>query len=59
MKVVEVPEYDFVSHQRSTRTQRVEPADVVIIEGILVLHDSMTSCPTVALAPGQSIIETN
>jgi uridine kinase len=39
MKAVEVPEYDFVTHQRSARTQRVEPADVVIIEGILVLHE--------------------
>lgn len=34
-----MPEYDFVRHQRSERTQRVEPADVVIIEGILVLHE--------------------
>ena len=39
MRVVDVPEYDFVTHQRSTRTTRVEPADVVIIEGILVLHE--------------------
>jgi uridine kinase len=39
MRAVEVPEYDFVTHQRSARTQRVEPADVVIIEGILVLHE--------------------
>lgn len=35
---VEVPVYDFSTHQRSTLTRRVEPADVVIIEGILVLH---------------------
>ncbi|KAK9820353.1 hypothetical protein WJX72_009364 [[Myrmecia] bisecta] len=38
MKVVEVPEYDFNTHQRSSRTRRVEPADVVIMEGIMVLH---------------------
>jgi len=35
---VEVPIYDFTRHQRSEETRRVEPADVVIIEGILVLH---------------------
>lgn len=33
-----MPIYDFASHQRSGVTQHVEPADVVIIEGILVLH---------------------
>lgn len=31
--------YDFTRHQRSEDdSRRVEPADVVIIEGILVLH---------------------
>lgn len=30
--------YDFATQQRSKETRRVEPADVVIIEGILVLH---------------------
>ena len=38
MKAVEVPIYDFTTHQRSSAVRRVEPADVVIIEGILVLH---------------------
>ena len=38
MKVVDVPIYDFKSHQRSSETRHVPPADVVIIEGILVLH---------------------
>lgn len=38
MKVVNVPEYDFVLHQRSDKCRRVEPADVVVIEGIMVLH---------------------
>ena len=33
-----MPIYDFSSHQRAQHTQHVEPADVVIIEGILVLH---------------------
>jgi uridine kinase len=38
MKPVNVPEYDFALHQRSSHFRRVEPADVVIMEGIMVLH---------------------
>lgn len=39
MQAVDVPVYDFTTHQRSTtETRRVEPADVIVIEGILVLH---------------------
>lgn len=38
MHAVQVPVYDFSLHQRAQETRRVEPADVVIIEGILVLH---------------------
>jgi len=38
MRSVEVPIYDFATHQRSSECRHVEPADVVIIEGILVLH---------------------
>lgn len=38
MQQVDIPVYDFITHQRSTETRRVEPADVVIIEGIMVLH---------------------
>ncbi|MEW5316301.1 MAG: hypothetical protein WDW38_007681 [Sanguina aurantia] len=34
---VELPIYDFARHARSEETKRVEPADVVILEGILVL----------------------
>jgi uridine kinase len=37
-KAVDVPVYDFKLHQRSKETRRVEPADVVIVEGIMVLH---------------------
>jgi uridine kinase len=36
---VEVPVYDFVSHARSPKTRRVEPAPVMIVEGILVFVD--------------------
>lgn len=38
MQQVDIPVYDFNKHQRSKETRRVEPADVVIIEGIMVLH---------------------
>lgn len=33
---VEVPIYDFVRHRRTTRTRRVEPQPVILIEGILI-----------------------
>ncbi|EIE19251.1 putative uracil phosphoribosyl transferase [Coccomyxa subellipsoidea C-169] len=38
MRAVDVPIYDFTLHERSAEVRRVEPADVVIVEGILVLH---------------------
>ena len=38
MQQVDVPIYDFITHHRSAETRRVEAADVVIIEGIMVLH---------------------
>lgn len=34
----DIPEYDFTTHKRSGKTRRVMPADVIIVEGILVLH---------------------
>ncbi|KAL4420365.1 hypothetical protein ABPG77_002305 [Micractinium sp. CCAP 211/92] len=34
----EVPVYDFTTHSRSSETRRVLPADVIVLEGILVLH---------------------
>ncbi|GAB4523016.1 MAG: uridine kinase [Haliangiales bacterium] len=37
---VDVPIYDFVTHTRKRETQRVEPAPVVIVEGILVFVDA-------------------
>lgn len=36
-RAVEVPVYDFVTHRRTARTERVEPEPVVMLEGILVL----------------------
>jgi uridine kinase len=33
---IEVPIYDFVLHRRTTRTKRVEPQPVILLEGILI-----------------------
>jgi uridine kinase len=33
---VEVPIYDFTTHMRTERTRRVEPAPVILVEGILI-----------------------
>lgn len=33
---IEVPIYDFVRHRRTTRTRRVEPQPVILLEGILI-----------------------
>lgn len=37
---VDIPQYDFREHVRRSDTRRVEPAAVVIVEGILVLADA-------------------
>lgn len=36
---VEMPVYDFTIHNRSKNTVHLEPADIIILEGILVLSD--------------------
>jgi len=36
---VDKPIYDFVTHTRSERTQRIEPADVLVLDGILLFVD--------------------
>lgn len=38
-KPIDVPIYDFVQHARSSKTRRVEPAPVIVVEGILVFVD--------------------
>jgi uridine kinase len=38
-RAVEVPIYDFASHTRQQHTRRVEPARVIIVEGILVFAE--------------------
>lgn len=37
---VEMPVYEFATHARSERTRRIAPADVVVIDGILLLADA-------------------
>ena len=36
---VDEPVYDFTVHNRSSKVRRVEPSRILIIEGILALHD--------------------
>jgi uridine kinase len=36
-EAIEMPLYDFSTHQRLTETEHVEPADVVIVDGIFTL----------------------
>lgn len=38
-KAVERPVYDFVIHNRRTETVKVEPAKVIIVEGILIFEN--------------------
>lgn len=37
-EAIEVPIYDFVTHSQSGQTTRIEPSDVIILDGILSLH---------------------
>ena len=36
---IDKPVYDYADHNRSTQTVHVEPKDVIILEGILILED--------------------
>ncbi len=38
-KAIEKPIYDFETHNRKKETVRVEPKDIIILEGILILDD--------------------
>ncbi|KPU28058.1 uridine kinase [Caloranaerobacter sp. TR13] len=38
-KAIEKPIYDFEEHNRKKETVRVEPKDIIILEGILILDD--------------------
>ncbi|XAR51929.1 Uracil phosphoribosyltransferase [Bertholletia excelsa] len=39
-QAVSIPNYDFKSHKYKEPGRQVNPSDVIILEGILVLHDS-------------------
>ena len=39
-EAVEKPGYDFVAHRRRAETTRVAPADVVVVDGILLFADA-------------------
>ena len=36
-KIIEKPIYDFQSHNRIDETEHIEPANIIIVEGILIL----------------------
>ena len=36
---IDIPQYNFAEHTRSTQTIHQEPRDVIIVEGILILDD--------------------
>lgn len=38
-RAIEVPQYDYREHARRAETRRVEPAPIVVVEGILVLAE--------------------
>lgn len=38
-KTVEIPTYDFKKHNRAEETITIEPASIIIVDGILILHD--------------------
>ena len=37
---IEMPEYDFAQHNRSSKTITVKPAPVIVIEGLFALYDA-------------------
>jgi len=39
-EAIDKPVYDFVSHTRSAQTVRIPPAEVVVIDGILLFTDA-------------------
>ncbi len=39
-EATETPMYDFASHARIPRTRRIDPVDVIVIDGILLLSDA-------------------
>ncbi|HUX08822.1 MAG TPA: uridine kinase [Acidobacteriota bacterium] len=40
-KATEMPLYDYTIHNRTDKTQRINPPDMVVIEGLYTLHDEI------------------
>lgn len=40
-EAVDAPVYEYATHSRLKRTRRVEPAPLLIIDGILILHEAI------------------
>ena len=40
-EAVEIPSYDYTTHSRRPETRKVEPADIIFVEGILVLESKI------------------
>ena len=38
-RAVEIPVYDFTRHTRTTQTQHIEPAPIIMVEGILIFAE--------------------
>lgn len=38
-RAIEMPVYDFTTHTRTERTQRIDPRRVILVEGILIFAD--------------------
>lgn len=58
---VEMPRYDFTRHTRDTTTEQFDPAPVILVEGILTLHDvavrSFFDCTIFVDAPDATRLE--
>lgn len=39
-QAIEIPVYDFTTHSRTNRTQRITPAPIVLVEGILIFVEA-------------------
>jgi len=40
-QAVEIPSYDYTSHMRARETRRVESAEIIIVDGILIFADPL------------------
>ena len=38
-KAIDMPQYDFVKHQRKPETKHIEPKTIIIVDGLMVLYD--------------------